>query len=93
MSRVIPTYRSQRRRAVSRIDVARGSSSGPGASDSISCRPPTRSRGRTASARTMIPMPPSQAVNCRHIAIEWLIAGMSVSMLDPVVVIPDIASK
>ena len=32
-------------------------------------------------------------VNCRHIAIEWLIAGMSVSMLDPVVVIPDIASK
>ena len=43
-------------------------SPGPGSSDSMSCRPPTRSRGSTAIARTMIPMPPSHCVNWRQIA-------------------------
>ena len=43
---------------------ARGSAprlaiSGPGSSDSIICRPPTRRRGRIATARMMIPIPPS----------------------------------
>ena len=41
-------------------------SRGPGSSDSIICRPPTRRRGRMATARTMIPMPPSHCVNWRH---------------------------
>ena len=40
-----------------------------------------------------MPIPPSHCENWRHIAIDWLSAGISVSTLAPVVVIPDIASK
>ena len=36
----------------------------------MSCRPPTRSRGSTAMASTMIPMPPSHCVNWRHIRVS-----------------------
>ena len=43
---------------------------GPGSSDSIIWRPPTLSRGSTATARMMIPMPPSHWVNWRHIESE-----------------------
>ncbi len=52
-------------------DGGRERSSGPGDSAlNRAWRPPTRSRGSTARKRTMIPTPPSQAVNWRHIAIE-----------------------
>ena len=44
--------------------------SGPGTSESRSWRPPTRSRGNTASASTMMPIPPSHCVNCLHSSIE-----------------------
>ena len=75
------------------MDVASASNSGPGASDSISVRPPMRRRGRTASASTMIPIPPSHWLNCRHIAIDLSSPVRSATTLDPVVVIPDMASK
>ena len=41
----------------------------------------------------MIPTPPSQAVNWRHIAIERESAATSVSTLEPVVENPDIDSN
>ena len=41
----------------------------------------------------MIPTPPIQVVNCRHIAIERDSASMSVSTLEPVVEKPDIDSN
>ena len=75
------------------MDAVRASSSGPGASDSISWRPPTRSRGSTASASTMIPMPPNHCVNCRHMESDLSRVETSATTLDPVVVMPDIASK
>ncbi len=78
---------------MARIRSASSSISGPGISDSISWRPPTRSRGSTASASTTIPIPPSHWVNCRHISIEWSTASMSVRIDAPVVVNPDIVSK
>ena len=52
-----------------------------------------RSRGSTAKNSTMIPTPPIQVVNCRHMAIERDCASMSVSTLDPVVEKPDIDSN
>ena len=41
----------------------------------------------------MIPTPPIQVVNCRHIAIDRESASMSVRTLDPVVENPDIDSN
>ena len=69
------------------------SNSGPGDSLSISTRPLSESRGRIASAATMMPMPPSHWVSARQkrIAREWL--SMSAIALEPVVVNPDMASK
>ena len=69
------------------------SKSGPGDSRSMSARPPPESRGRTASASTMMPMPPSHWVIERQNRIPrpWL--EMSDITLEPVVVNPDIASK
>ena len=67
---------SERRRAARAAARCGGSTrrarsiSGPGSSDSNSWRPPIRSRGRTASASTMIPMPPSHWVNWRQMSIE-----------------------
>ena len=49
--------------------------------------------GSTASARTMIPIPPSHWENWRHMASERESSPTSVRMLAPVVVMPDIASK
>ena len=92
-STVIARYRPTKRRPVWRIVVAR-ESSGPGISVlNRACRPPIRRRGSTARKRTMIPTPPSQAVNWRHMSIDCGRAGMSVSTLDPVVENPDIDSK
>jgi hypothetical protein len=41
----------------------------------------------------MIPIPPNHWLNWRQSASESFSAGISVRMLEPVVVIPDIASK
>ena len=41
----------------------------------------------------MIPMPPTHWLNWRHMSIDESSAGMSVTTLAPVVVIPDMASK
>ena len=90
---VSATYRIQSRRAVSRMRVLRLSISGPGSSDSNSCRPPTRSRGKTASASTMIPSPPSHCVSCRQISSECESDSTSVSTVPPVVVKPAMPSK
>ena len=66
---------------------------GPGVSALNICRPPMPSKGRTATASTIRPMPPSQTIMPR----QRLIDGGSVSRFDstvePVVVRPDIASK
>ncbi len=90
---VRPTYRIQTRRAVSRIRVFSVSISGPGISCSSSWRPPTRRRGRTASASTMIPIPPSHCVSWRQSRSPLGSASTSVRMLPPVVLKPDMPSK
>ena len=94
VSRVKLRYTSQRRLAVCEM---RGaillSLSMPGISALNSCVPPTPNMGRMATARTMMPMPPSQFIMCR----QKLSDGASVSRLDmtvaPVVVRPLTASK
>ena len=73
--------------------AASGSISGPGVSDSISWRPPTRRRGRTASASTTMPMPPIHWLNWRQSMSERSTVSYSIRTVAPVVVIPDIASK
>ena len=67
--------------------------SGPGISCSRSCRPPTRRRGRTARARTMIPIPPSHWVSWRQKSRPRGSASTFVSTLPPVVLNPDMPSK
>ena len=57
-------------RAVFRIRSENWLISGPGSSDSMTWRPPIRSRGRTAIASTMIPIPPSHCVNWRHMSMD-----------------------
>ena len=90
---VSPTYRNQSRRAVERMRSLSAAISGPGSSDSMSWRPPTRRRGSTAIASTMIPMPPSHCVNWRQMPSDRLISSKSVTTDAPVVVNPDMPSK
>ena len=52
-----------------------------------------RSRGSTATASTMMPMPPSQWLNWRQKTIERSSASMSVSTVAPVAVKPETDSK
>ena len=73
---------------MSRIRSASWSTSGPGSSDSNIWRPPTRSRGRTASASTMIPIPPSHWLSCRQMRSERSSASTSATTVAPVVVKP-----
>ena len=65
----------------------------PGSSDSMSWRPPTRSRGSTATARTSTAIPPSHCVYWRQIPSERFSAEKSVTTVAPVVVKPDMPSK
>ncbi len=67
--------------------------SGPGSSDSNIWRPPIRNRGSTASASTMIPIPPSHWLSWRQIRIDRSSDSTSVTTVAPVVVNPDIPSK
>ena len=50
------------------VSVIRGvnleSFRGPGVSALYNCIPPTPSRGKTATAKTMIPIPPSHCKDC-----------------------------
>ena len=50
-------------------------------------------RGRIATVRTTIPMPPSHCISERQNRMERGSASMSVRIVAPVVVKPDIASK
>ena len=58
-----------------------------------SCMPPTFRIGSTAIAMTMMPMPPSHCSSARHNKIPVVRPSSPVITVDPVVVIPDIASK
>jgi hypothetical protein len=55
--------------------------------------PPTPSKGSTATASTMIPMPPIQCRLQRHRLMDCGRASRPLSTVEPVVVSPDIVSK
>ena len=57
------------------------------------CIPPTFNIGKNAIAITTIPMPPNHCNNERQIKIPWGELSRFDSIVDPVVVIPDIDSK
>ena len=63
------------------------------ASERKICIPPTRSSGRNTIATTMIPIPPSHCRMPRHSSRPRGISSSPLNTVDPVVVIPDIASK
>ena len=58
-----------------------------------SCIPPTRSMGRTASAVTMMPMPPIHCRMERHSRTPGGMSSSPVRIVAPVVVRPDVDSK
>ena len=58
-----------------------------------SCIPPTLSMGRTAIAVTTIPTPPIHCSRARHIKTPRGISSRPVMMVDPVVVMPEVASN
>ena len=66
---------------------------GPGASARSNCMPPTPSKGRIATANTNIPMPPNQWVKLRQNRIPCGKCSISVRIVAPVVLKPDIDSK
>ena len=91
---VSATYSRHSRRAVSRIVALSFSISvGPASSRSNRCRPPIRIRGSTATASTMIPIPPSQWLSWRQNSIERSSASTSASTVAPLAVKPETASK
>ena len=81
--------------AVWRMRGVSASSSGPGASAKNICRPATASAGRTATKRTMMPIPPSHCVMQRQNRRPRLKPPHSFSwkIVAPVVVRPDMLSK
>ena len=66
---------------------------GPGVSALYSCMPPTPSSGRIATASTMMPMPPNQCSDARHMLSDGARVSRPVSTVAPVVLRPDIDSK
>ena len=58
-----------------------------------SCIPPILSMGKIAIAVTIIPTPPIHCKMARHNKIPLLTSSSPVITVDPVVVIPDTASK
>ena len=75
--------------------VTRGITFSEWSEDSMrnSCMPPILSMGRTAIAMTMMPMPPSHCSKARHSKIPFGAVSSVVITVEPVVVMPDIASK
>ena len=66
---------------------------GPGVSALNICRPPMPSRGSTATASTIKPMPPSQTSCVRQKLIEAGRSSIPLRIVAPVVVNPETASK
>ena len=66
---------------------------GPGVSARYSAMPPTPSKGRMATASTMMPRPPNQCSACRQRLIDGGNASSPVKTVEPVVVRPDMVSK
>ena len=89
----MPTYSSHRILAVWAMRGVSLSTVGPGASLRSTFSPPIPMRGRIATVSTTIPMPPSHCISERQNSIERGSASMSVRIVAPVVVKPDIASK
>ena len=58
-----------------------------------SCMPPTRISGRTDKAMTMMPMPPSHCKSARQSRMPGGAVSSPVITVEPVVVMPDMASK
>ena len=58
-----------------------------------SCIPPTFRKGRTDSAMTMIPIPPSHCRSARHRRMPGGASLRFVRIVEPVVVMPDMDSK
>src|SRR5688572_15564110 len=73
--------------------VSFSSFTGPGVSALYICMPPTPSSGRTATASTMMPMPPIQCSVWRHRFTDCGRSSRWLSTVEPVVVRPDTASK
>jgi hypothetical protein len=93
-STVTTPYTTHRPLAVSAMRGVRLESFiGPGVSALNICRPPMPSRGSTATASTIRPMPPSQTSIPRQRFIEGGSLSSPDSTVAPVVVSPDMASK
>ena len=90
---VNPRYMVQSRRAVSAILGVIRSGEGPGTSARSRFIPPAPRRGRMATKRAMIPMPPSQWEKLRQKSIPRGKASTSANIVAPVVVKPDMDSK
>ncbi len=73
--------------------VSLASFTGPGASARYICMPPTPSSGSTATASTMMPMPPSQCSARRHMFMACGSWSRPVITVEPVVERPDMLSK
>lgn len=73
--------------------VKRASFIGPGVSALYSSRPPTPSSGSTATASTMMPMPPNHCSRWRHKLSDGAVWSRSVITVAPVVVSADMVSK
>ena len=65
----------------------------PGTSAAYNCIPPIPSKGRIASERTIIPIPPIHCVNDRQKSNPCGNDSISVRIDAPVVVNPDMVSK
>jgi len=83
----------QRALAVSMIRGVNLSLTGPGTSALKSCLPPTPRKGRMATARMMMPMPPNHWVSARHKRMPCGRGSMFRMTVAPVVVKPDMVSK
>jgi len=66
---------------------------GPGISAAYSCMPPIPSNGKTATDSTIIPIPPIQCVMLLQNKIPFGTASISIRIVAPVVVNPDMVSK
>ena len=58
-----------------------------------SCIPPTRKNGKRIKPRDSIPSPPTHCIMARHNSTGLLWSTIFVTIVEPVVVNPDVASK
>jgi hypothetical protein len=69
------------------------SAEGPGTSARKSCMAPAPRRGRKATERTIIPIPPNQWVRLRQNKIPMGLSSMELKTVAPVVVMPETDSN